>query len=213
MQHRSSLSSSSLLAVSLCVAAALWFVMFSPWTDTGLNFWLLMSVSAALLCAMAFAGRRVWADELRLSWRELAVGLLIAAALWGVFWLGDKVSAALFDFARPQVDAIYGLKSGQSGWCVGLLLLFLIGPAEELFWRGYVQHGLVARLGANGGFIAALLLYTLVHVWSLNIMLLLSALVCGGAWGLLYRLFPRRLGALVISHAVWDCAVFVLFPI
>jgi len=75
----------------------------------------------------------------------LAVSLCVAAALWGVFWLGDKVSAALFDFARPQVDAIYGLKSGQSGWCVGLLLLFLIGPAEELFWRGYVQHGLVVR--------------------------------------------------------------------
>jgi membrane protease YdiL (CAAX protease family) len=44
-------------------------------------------------------------------------------------------------------------------------------------------------------------------------MLLVAAAVAGGIWGLLYRLYPQRLGALIISHAVWDAAVFVIFPI
>ncbi len=44
-------------------------------------------------------------------------------------------------------------------------------------------------------------------------MLVMAALVAGGFWGLIYRFYPNRLGALVISHAVWDAAVFVWFPI
>jgi len=40
-----------------------------------------------------------------------------------------------------------------------------------------------------------------------------AAGVCGLFWGALYRFFPRHLLALVISHAAWDVAVFVLFPI
>jgi len=41
----------------------------------------------------------------------------------------------------------------------------------------------------------------------------MAALVVGGIWGLAYRLYPHKLGALIVSHAVWDVAVFVVFPI
>ena len=44
-------------------------------------------------------------------------------------------------------------------------------------------------------------------------MMVMAALTAGAFWGLLYRLFPKRIWALVISHAVWDAAVFVWFPI
>ena len=39
------------------------------------------------------------------------------------------------------------------------------------------------------------------------------ALVAGGVWGLLYRLRPSLLPALIVSHAVWDALVFVILPI
>jgi membrane protease YdiL (CAAX protease family) len=44
-------------------------------------------------------------------------------------------------------------------------------------------------------------------------MLLMAALVAGMAWGLLYRFFPERFTAIIISHALWDAAVFIWFPI
>ena len=44
-------------------------------------------------------------------------------------------------------------------------------------------------------------------------MLVMAALVAGFVWGLLYRLRPDWLPALIISHAVWDACVFVVFPI
>ena len=89
----------------------------------------------------------------------------------------------------------------------------LIGPAEEIFWRGYVQRTLSQKLGANKGFIVATAIYTLVHIGSLNFMLIMAAMVCGIAWGLLYRLMPERFTAITLSHALWDAAVFVIFPI
>ncbi|MBQ8051539.1 MAG: CPBP family intramembrane metalloprotease [Bacteroidaceae bacterium] len=200
------------LVIALLTAAVLWFVMFSPWTAPRLNFWWMMTLSACVLTALAMP--YLLAHRERVEWgREVALGLLIAVALWGVFWVGDKVSAWMFSFARPQVDSIYGMKADMPAWLIGLLLLCIIGPAEELFWRGYVQRSLSSRCEANLALVVTTLCYTLVHLPSWNFMLIMAALTCGLCWGLLYRFFPRHLAAIVISHAVWDAAVFVWFPI
>lgn len=202
------------LTFALLTAAFLWFLMFSPWTSIYIpNFWLAMSASALILNIFAFYGRRQWRDEVHFGFSTIVLGILIAALLWDIFWLGDKVSSFLFDFARPQVDTIYDLKKGHSAYGVGLLLLLVIGPAEEIFWRGFVQHTLCIRWNPNKAFLMTAFLYTFAHIWSFNVMLILSAMVAGVAWGLLYRLFPRQLGAIILSHALWDCVVFVVFPI
>ncbi|MDE5787348.1 MAG: CPBP family intramembrane metalloprotease [Bacteroidaceae bacterium] len=200
------------LIFSIAVAVVLWFVMFSPCLTLELNFWWEMTASASILTLLA--APFLWAHRERAAWgRELLFGLLIALALWGVFWVGDFLSSLLFSFARPQVDSIYGMKDGMPGWIVGLLLLLIIGPAEELFWRGYVQRSLSMRWDANRALVVTTLIYTLIHVPSMNFMLVMAAGVCGICWGGLYRLFPKHLPAIVISHAVWDAAVFVWFPI
>lgn len=232
------------LILSIILAAVLWFVMFFPYLPIALNFWAVMTFSALLLtaCALAFGGR----PPLRLHWSEVALGVAIAVVLWGVFWLGDKCSQWLFDFARPQVDMIYGIKQGTPPALIALLLLLIIGPAEEIFWRGYVQRSITEHLsrhaqatgasdtvafahttgasdtvafthttGASAtiAFALATAVYTLIHVASLNFMLTMAALVCGIVWGALYRLFPQHFTAIIISHALWDAAVFVWFPI
>ena len=101
------------IVIPLLVAAFLWFFMFSPWTSEVFNFWTAMSFSAIVLMNMAFALRpQWWAEDVKFDWRNLAGGVALAAALWGIFWVGDKVSAWLFSFARPQVELIYGMKAG-----------------------------------------------------------------------------------------------------
>lgn len=145
--------------------------------------------------------------------KECVTGIAIAIALWCVFWVGNEVSQWLFPFARPQVNLIYGMKEGENPWLISLLLLFLIGPAEEIFWRGYVQRRLSLRYNPDIGFLITTACYTLVHIASFNFMLVMASMVCGIAWGGLYRLFPRCLPAIILSHALWDAAVFVWFPI
>ena len=198
------------LTVAVLVAALFWFYMFSPWTEGRPNFWLVMSCAAIVLTAMALSfskGR----DEL------FAAGVLIAVALWGIFWIGDKLSAMMFDFARPEVDAVYSMKKGLSPSVIAVLLLVLIGPAEEFFWRGYVQRTLSRLLpGRNAPVLAFAItaaVYALVHIWSMNFMLVMAALVAGVVWGFIYLVCPKALPALIISHALWDALVFVIFPI
>ena len=199
------------LIFTILLAAVLWTVMFSPWTAPFVNFWWMMTGSALTLSVFATLFNPGWWREVKWSLPNVLLGLGIAVALWGVFWLGDKVSSWMFDFARPQVDSIYGMKEGESPWLLAALLLLLIGPAEEIFWRGYVQRTLSKRWNPNAGFVVATLIYALVHAGSCNFMLVMAALVVGAAWGALYRFFPNRFAAIILSHAVWDVAVYI-FP-
>ena len=207
------------LILAVLTAALLWFWMFSPWTQGKPNFWLIMSCAAVILTGLAvtFSTDLERLRPVEKPLWQLLGGIALAFALWGIFWVGDKASAALFDFARPEVDAVYAMKTGLPSWAIAVLLLFLIGPAEEFFWRGYVQHTLERLCGGRQPKDRALLItaavYALVHIWSFNFMLVMAALVAGLVWGLVYRFCPKALPALIVSHALWDVLVFILLPI
>ncbi len=209
------------LVMSLLAAAVLWFIMFSPWTAPHVNFWVCMTASAIVLMffAFAFGGREsIGTDSERSSHDTPPVtftcilGLAIAALLWLVFYAGNIVSQLLFSFSRAQVNLIYNIKGNVEPTLLALLLLFVIGPAEEIFWRGYVQRTLSKYRSPFVAFLLTTACYTLVHLPSENFMLIIAALVCGIAWGGLYWLMPNHLRAIIISHALWDAAAFVWFP-
>ena len=196
-----------------CIAAVLWTIMFSPWTSPHVNFWVVMTCSGLILTTYSLICSPGLLKQIRMGWSNIALGVGLAAALWGVFWIGYKLSSLMFDFARPQVNLIYGMKEGENPVILTLLMLFIIGPAEEIFWRGFVQNKFSKHWNPNVGFIVTTLIYGLVHVSKFNFMLIMAALVAGFIWGLAYRFFPERLGAIILSHALWDCAVFIWFPI
>ena len=216
---RPTTSSGQRLVIAVLTAALLWFYMFSPWTGGWPNFWGVMSCSAVILTTLglSFTPDRKELLKIEKPALQLLGGIVIAFALWGLFWIGDKVSSWMFAFARPEVDSVYAMKTGLPTWLIAVLLLCLIGPAEELFWRGYVQRTMSRILGGKNpedkAFILTAVIYALVHVWSFNFMLIMAALVAGLVWGLIYRLRPQALPALIISHALWDALVFVLLPI
>jgi uncharacterized protein len=201
------------LIFTILLAAVLWTLMFSPATASYLNFWWMMTASALTLSMLATLFNRGWWRGVRFDFANISTGITVAILLWCVFWVGDKLSSLIFNFAKPQVDLIYAMKSGESPWLLTFLMLFLIGPAEEIFWRGYVQKSLSERWNPNIGFVVATLLYTIVHLGSCNFMLIMAALTAGIVWGLFYRLFPGKLAAIILSHALWDAAVFIWFPI
>lgn len=178
-----------------------------------------MTVSAIILTSFTTFSFPSWLLDIKSALStpkgvllELTIGIGMALAFWGVFWIGDKLSQLLFSFARPQVDLIYTMKDDYNATVVGFLLLLIIGPAEEIFWRSFAQRHLSRRFGPNAGFIIATLVYAAVHIPSLNFMLIMAALVIGALWGLFYRFFPSHLPALIISHAVWDTLAFVVIP-
>lgn len=199
--------------IGICIAAILWTIMFSPWTAPYVNFWIMMTCSGLTLTLYSTWAEPGWWKDGKFDLQNVVIGVLLAVVLWGVFWVGDRLSSLMFDFARPQVDMIYGMKEGENPWVLTVLMLFIIGPAEEIFWRAYIQKNLSRRWNPNVGFILTTLVYSLVHISKFNFMLIMAAAVAGFVWGLAYRFFPEKLGAIIISHALWDCAVFIWFPI
>lgn len=206
------------LIAALAVAAVLWFYMFSPWTAGLTNFWPTMAASALILTSLSLIFSSGKLPKVEKPLLQILAGILIAVFLWGVFWIGDRVSSLIFDFARPEVDSIYSMKTGLPPAAIAALLLLLIGPAEEFFWRGYVQRTMEKLLDGrkwpkDKAFLLTAVIYALVHIWSLNIMLVMVALVAGCVWGFLYRLRPQMLPALIVSHALWDALVFIWMPL
>ncbi len=201
------------LIFTVLLAFALWFFLFSPWTKGMVNFWIAISLASLVLSIIALSRRKQIISELKINWQAIVAGIFIAAALWGVFWVGDKISSMMFSFEKSQVASIYSMRDGHSKWLIATLLLLIMGPAEEIFWRGYLQKTLQTIISPNAGFVTSVILYSLAHLWSFNFMLIMAALVAGLVWGAIYRFFPKSLPALIISHSLWDVMVFVVFPI
>jgi membrane protease YdiL (CAAX protease family) len=200
------------IVIAVLFAAFLWFMMFSPWTAPLLNFWKTMAISAIILIGLSVFMAKDIKKQVVFSLKDIVIGVVSAVVLWAVFFLGDYFSTMLFDFAKLQVGNIYQMKDGENPLFLGLLLVFLVGPAEEIFWRGFVQNSIGKKYGEWSALILTTLVYALVHIWSFNFMLIMAAMVCGAFWGLLYK-YNKNLLTLIISHALWDVAVFILFPI
>ena len=200
------------IIIPFIVAALLWFVMFSPWTKEYVNFWITMGFSATILTGMSIFLGNNFKQQFSVSGKDLAIGVVYAAVLYVVFFLGNFFSTLLFDFAKEQVGTIYQMKEGENPLFLVLLLAILIGPAEEIFWRGFIQRTLIGKYGEWTALIATTLIYAFVHLWSFNFMLIMAAMVCGAFWGLLYK-YNKNLVTIIVSHAVWDVCVFILFPI
>lgn len=198
--------------IAIAIAAVLWFVMFSPWTKEYHNFWNVMAFSALILITLSLVFGKDWKKQFRFNTKDIITGIASAAILYGIFYAGNKISALLFDFSEVQISSIYAIKDGQNPAVLSLALLLLIGPAEEIFWRGYIQRTLSGKTGKIAAAVVTTLIYSLVHIWSFNFMLIMAALVCGAFWGILY-MQNRNLPAVIISHALWDVAIFTLFPV
>ena len=201
------------VSVGCALAGVFWFVLFSPWTAGSLPFWPAMVAATGILAALALATDR---ERLRLLYvfrpQHALIGVASAAILYVAFFVGHAVVSRLFGSAGQQVARVYRIREGASPTVITALLLLWIGPAEEVFWRGFVQRRLAERWGPMQGWLAASAVYTLVHLWSFNLMLLAAAGLCGLFWGALYW-HCRSVWPGLISHALWDVTIFVLLPI
>jgi hypothetical protein len=205
-----------LVGAAGAVAAALFIALFRLKRLGPLDFWAWLSLNIVVVVGMSFALDRGYTRRLREDLRsglarKAALGIASAAALYGVFAVGRIVALRIFPFAAAGIGSVYALKASTPVLRVILLIGLIIGPGEEIFWRGFFQERTGATTSPVFGFALTALLYTAVHLAGGNLMLVLAAAVCGVFWGWLYRRF-RSPVLNVVSHTLWDLAVFVIFP-
>jgi hypothetical protein len=137
--------------------------------------------------------------------------VLSAVLLYGFFYLGFQVTKSN-PMLSESVSRVYELRSSVPSILIGSMLVFPIGPGEEIYWRGLIQQRFTERLGANTGLLTATTAYALVHLPTLNPPLILTAFIGGLVWGYLYKVTGSIVPA-VISHVLWDLLIFVVAPL
>jgi membrane protease YdiL (CAAX protease family) len=191
---------------AIILASLCWAITFG-WA--GGNFWIKIGLSVIVVFFYSLFWQK---PKVSFQLRSLLLGFLSATALYLIFLLGKKIALHVIPGANAQVGAIYSLGMETNKTLIFLLLFFITGPGEEIFWRGFLQERLMNRWGSLSGYLVTTLLYAGVHLFSWNFMLIMAALVAGAFWGLLY-VWRRNLLVQITSHSFWSAVIFAVAPI
>lgn len=196
-----------LVALGLMLAFVLFGLTFrGPRT----RFWQRMTGTGLALGGLALIGEPKL-RRTRFTWKDLFIGLGSAGFLYGVFQVGDRIARMILPQGSAEINSIYGLEKLRPRSELAARLAFIIGPAEELFWRGLVQGQLMRRYGRLAGLGLGTAAYGGAHLVTGNLTLIGAATVAGAYWGLMAALGAPP-GALIISHSAWDVFIFLVAP-
>jgi membrane protease YdiL (CAAX protease family) len=171
----------------------------------------LCAIWMALSARAAPAGLAGLAGRLRPRPGDLGAALTVAVALHAgaraFLWAGcGGLTDAL---CAPVADTLGRFRF--SAFLPALVLVALAAPAEELFWRGFVQERLVRRLGRRQGVAATTGMAVAVALGTREPLLALATLPTYAAWGALAE-WRGSLFAPVVSHAAWTLLFAVIAP-
>ena len=218
MRHkRDPLSSVTNLTLPITVTGVVLFsVMFIFKKTDWFGFWYWMSANLIILLSFVFytdsQNLKLLVNDFKENLVKKAIlGLVFALILFMIFYFGNYLLGILYSGAGVEIKRVYDFKQNASDLRILILMLLIIGPGEELFWRGFVQRRLEIKKGKKSGLVLATALYTVVHIFTGNIILLIAALTCGIFWGWLYQKY-RSMIINMISHSLWDVMVFIILP-
>jgi CAAX protease family protein len=174
------------------------------------RFWRRMTLTGLSLGSLALVASPE-ARRVKIGPREVALGLASAATLYATFQVGDRFARRFVPGGEAQIRDIYALRTLRPQGEIATRLVAVIGPAEELFWRGLVQVAFMRWLGRWRGAAAGAAAYGGVHVITGNFTLFGAAGIAGAHWAALYAA-GMPMGALIVSHAAWDVWIFLLQP-
>lgn len=144
----------------------------------------------------------------------IAAALVSAVLLYLVFYGGNAAIQAFhpLGLSAGSENSIYSLIASSSNppaLQVSVLAFDAVG--YESFFRGVLQTRMEPRLGAASPFVVAVIDAGL-HIITLNPLWVVTTFIADSAWGLTYR-YSRDLTASVLSHFIWDIAIFLVFPV
>ena len=193
-------------ALSLALATGLWILVFLV---RPFNFWVMLSLSTLLLMAISILVNRERITG-HLSFRWLLLGVLSGIGLYLFFYAGFVLTKSIPIF-NEGIAHVYNFRAATPSVMIAMLLLLPISPGEEIYWRGLIQRRFMERIGGRAGFLFTAGAYALVHLPTLNLPLILTALIGGLAWGYIYKA-TGSLVPTIISHVLFDLLIFVIAP-
>jgi membrane protease YdiL (CAAX protease family) len=173
------------------------------------NVWYRLAAAYTVLVPCALRTRPGWRDLWRPAPRRVVQGVLAAAVLYVLGWIGHRVLTSVPALAADVPRVLAWKDSVRPALALPLLAFIVAG--EEIVWRCAVGLPLAARLGPSLGSVAAAALFAAAHLAFGMPLLLAAAFALGLFWSALVVKTRSAVPAFV-SHVLWDLAVLYVAP-
>ena len=131
--------------VGIALATPIWTFVFR---SKRANFWVRMTAGAGVLGSYALWARPEQRKELP-SLKDTLVGVASAGGLYAIFQVGDRLARRIMPAGTEEIASVYELRGKAPTPLITALLVAVIAPSEELFWRGMVQRAFMDRVRAG----------------------------------------------------------------
>ena len=173
-----------------------------------LIFWYIFPASLLFLISISIAKEAI--ENQVPVWQFLFIGAVSGVFIFSLFWFGNLM-INMFDLPLfSSVSALYRWYAPKEFWHY-IVLMLIVAPGEEVFWRGFIQKRLITLVGRWMSIVVSAIMYASVHLYADHWMLAFSALFAGVLWGWLYA-WKRSLPLVIISHLVFDLFLFIILP-
>ena len=198
--------STAVVVVGVAAVAVVWRVIATGRATVWTGFASVMAIlgGAALLTRRVLLSSRV-APALAVA-VGVGAGVALYAGTRAFVWVVSRWPA----FTK-HVEALYDQRKGVSLGAALLVSAVLVGPGEELFWRGLVQTRLGELTTSLTGAVLAWLLYVGANAASASLPIVAGAVVSGAVWGAL-AFWSGGVLAPMACHAVWTGLMVALPP-
>ncbi|MCJ7841717.1 CPBP family intramembrane metalloprotease [Lederbergia sp. NSJ-179] len=172
-------------------------------------FWYLYTATMLFLISITIIAEKT-EDKISIK-QAIFWGIPSGILLYVLFSFGKWLLSFIPVNALNQITKLYEYFSLEWLWQY-LLLIFVIIPGEEFFWRGFVLKRILRYIHPTAAVIIGASLNALAFCLTGYLLLILAAFFSGLVWGILY-VWKRSLPLLIISHLIFDLLLFVLFPL
>lgn len=172
-------------------------------------FWYFYTFSVFFLMAAFFYFSKMEEDNnsVRLIFLGVMFGILAYAGILASYLLIEMGPASWIN----SIDKFLNHFGPSAIWHY-LLLVFIIAPGEEVFWRGLIQQKLKKFMKPKYAVVLSSLLFGLSFIFTGFWIGILGGFFVGIIFGILYE-WKRSITAIVLGHITLLVLLFLILPI
>jgi membrane protease YdiL (CAAX protease family) len=168
------------------------------------NLWYRLSVFYLVMIPVSLVAVKLeWKALFKFQGKHALYGLVAAALLYGVGWLGVFLLREIWPEAGDQLARMYDMLADLPGWQIVPLLLFVIA-GEEIVWRQAATQPFAAK--PLVAVLAGATAFTLIHIPWAPPVLWVATFVFGACWSWM-AVRTKSFWAPFIAHITWDVLV------
>ncbi|MGD7043486.1 CPBP family intramembrane glutamic endopeptidase [Jeotgalibacillus proteolyticus] len=168
-------------------------------------FWYLYSGTALVMIAFSISQSGIEKGRHPIN-RSIMYGIFSGLILYGILFFTYQLFLLLPGQLDEIISSLYKDLKPDMVWQL-LSLILIIVPAEEIFWRGFIQRKLLEKASPVMSVAITSILSASVFLYSGEWTWMAAAFMGSIIWGIIYN-WKRSISLIVISHLVFDLLFF-----